>query len=153
MVSMLTSGNVKGKHFVDVLQRQQDYSVGMGIGDRISGLRAAMGLSQRGLAKLAGISPAALCKIETGVAVNIRGSTMNNLARVLDVDANWLESGTGSPVAPKRMDVDHSELLDIFDHLNEANRSALLATGRALLSSQLDVPKVVQPFPPIKSPQ
>lgn len=122
-------------------------NLAMSIGQRVKALRASKGLSQGALAKLIKVSQAALSKVESGAAHKIRGSTLNALAKVLEVNPQWLETGLGSPAPQKTVTVDHTELIDLYNHLTESNRDAWMTIGRTLLSTQNNVPKKVQPFP------
>lgn len=108
----------------------------MGIGQRVKALRVASGLSQTALAKSIGLTQGALSQIETGSVVTIRGETLVRLAGALGANAQWIQSGKGSPVAATVDTVDESEAIAIFRALKEPNRAAWLATGRALLDSQ-----------------
>ena len=119
----------------------------MSIGARVKALRSTQGLSQGELAKLIKVSQAALSKLESGAASKIRGSTLNALSKALNVNPQWLETGLGIPSPQKTVTIDHTELIDIYDHMSEKNRDAWMTIGRTLLSTQDDVPKVVQPFP------
>lgn len=61
------------------------------LAERLSTARKAMGLTQKSLGELVGISQAAIQKIETGKS---SGSTkMIELAKVLNVNPEWLSSG------------------------------------------------------------
>lgn len=117
----------------------------MGMGERIIALRTAKLLSQRQLAKLVGVSQASMSRIELGEATNIRATTLAALSKVLDVSAQWIQHGTGPIPVPVPVTIDHTEVLAIYDHLNEPHRQAWMTTGRALLSSQDDVPAIVSP--------
>ena len=118
----------------------------MTIGARVKALRKSRGLSQVSLSKQVKISQAALSLIEVGEATHIRGTTLIALAKALGTNPHWLETGQGSPAPNQDVTIDHSEVIILFDHLNEQNRNAWMTTGRALLSTQQDVPASVQPY-------
>ncbi|WP_438486403.1 helix-turn-helix domain-containing protein [Streptomyces sp. S186] len=61
-----------------------------GIGDRIARLRARRKLAQEGLAERAGLSVDIVRKLEQGVRRTARLSTLNALARALDVETSAL---------------------------------------------------------------
>ncbi|MFB7633878.1 helix-turn-helix domain-containing protein [Streptomyces sp. NPDC056149] len=61
-----------------------------GIGDRIARLRARRGLTQEGLAERSGMSVDVVRKLEQGVRRTARLSTLNSLARALDVEPSAL---------------------------------------------------------------
>ncbi|MDI3388271.1 helix-turn-helix transcriptional regulator [Streptomyces sp. B-S-A8] len=65
------------------------------IGDRIARLRARRKLTQEGLAERAGVSVDVVRKLEQGVRQTARLSTLNSLARALDVEPSAL---VGQPV-------------------------------------------------------
>ncbi len=57
---------------------------------RIKELREAQGLSQVELARLAGIRPATLSRIETGKTTGIDFDTLEKLAKALGCDPGYL---------------------------------------------------------------
>lgn len=118
----------------------------MTIGARVKALRKSRGLSQVSLSKQVKISQAALSLIEVGEATHIRGTTLTALAKALGTNPHWLETGTGSPAPNQEVTIDHTEVIILYDTLNEQNRNAWMTTGRALLSTQQDVPPHIQPF-------
>ncbi|WP_235989800.1 helix-turn-helix domain-containing protein [Streptomyces ureilyticus] len=61
-----------------------------GIGDRIARLRMRRKLTQEGLAERAGLSVDVVRKLEQGVRQTARLTTLNALARALDVEPSTL---------------------------------------------------------------
>lgn len=120
----------------------------MNIGDRIKTMRIAKGINQKSLAASIGIKPPSLSDIENGVTKSVKADTILALSKALDCSADWLNTGRGSPSRPNHgKSIEEHELVSIFNVLNIANRSALLATARALMSSQEMPPSPVNPFP------
>lgn len=69
----------------------------MKLGDRLRLARQRSGLSQKALAESVGIGQSAIASIERG---DTRKSTNTvSLARTLDCDPYWLETGEGTPEA------------------------------------------------------
>jgi transcriptional regulator with XRE-family HTH domain len=108
----------------------------MSAGKRIKGLRKTMGLTQPELAKLAGIQQGSLSELETGETKRPRGDTLVRIAKALQVDPDWLITGTGSPARALQPDPEQQELLSLWSDLADANRHAVIATARALVGSQ-----------------
>lgn len=67
----------------------------MNIGRRVRLARLALGVSQRRLAEIAGLSPAHVGLIESHQRVHVRWETLHALADALAVDASWLMDGEG----------------------------------------------------------
>lgn len=70
------------------------------IGERIKSARVNRGMTQEELGRLIGVQRAAINKYETGVVVNLKRTTIANLAKALDVDPAWLlgMTETGDPM-------------------------------------------------------
>ncbi len=64
-----------------------------GFPDRLEAARRRKVLTQEELAKLAGVSPVTVHRLETGVNESPRPATIRNLAKALDVEAGWLLFG------------------------------------------------------------
>jgi transcriptional regulator with XRE-family HTH domain len=62
----------------------------MTLGDRLRAVRERKGLSQRELARQAGIRPATLSELESGVRQNMNTDTAKRLARTLGVSIDYL---------------------------------------------------------------
>jgi len=67
------------------------------LGERLLMLREHRGMSQGGLAKLAGLGQATISQIEGGQVTAPRKATVARLARVLHVQASWLLHGLELP--------------------------------------------------------
>ncbi|GGZ77245.1 helix-turn-helix domain-containing protein [Streptomyces bluensis] len=86
-----------------------------GIGDRIARLRVRRKLTQEGLAERAGLSVDVVRKLEQGVRQTARLTTLNALARALDVEPSTL---MGQPAT--------------FEVRNEDNQPSVLALRQAV---------------------
>ena len=71
----------------------------MTTGDKIKMLRIQHGMTQEELGAKIGVKKSAIYKYENGIVVNLKRSTIEKLAKVLEVSPSWLigiEDGTGS---------------------------------------------------------
>lgn len=71
----------------------------MTTGDKIKTLRIQHGMTQEELGEKVGVKKSAIYKYENGIVVNLKRSTIEKLAKVLEVSPSWLigiEDGTGS---------------------------------------------------------
>lgn len=119
----------------------------MDAGRRIRTLRVALGLRQKELAKKAGISQPALSQIESGATKVLKGPTILAIAKILDADPEWINTGKNAPVAPQQLSVPESEIIAIFRDLPAAQQQVLMSTARALLESvPVKQPTRVRPF-------
>jgi SOS-response transcriptional repressor LexA len=66
------------------------------LGERVSKRRNDLQLSQEDLAKKAGVSRVAISKAEIGMTKNFNGDTLFNVARALQCDPEWLQTGKGN---------------------------------------------------------
>ncbi len=76
------------------LLTQKERPVGT-LGERVSSVREERGLSQASLAQKAGVSQGTIGNIESGARKRPRDLVA--IAKALDVSADWLETGKGSP--------------------------------------------------------
>lgn len=63
------------------------------LGIRVEQRRKELGISQRRLAVLAGVSQGAINQLALGVTQDVHSATLFKLAEVLEVDAEWLVFG------------------------------------------------------------
>lgn len=71
----------------------------MTTGDKIKTLRIQHGMTQEELGEKVGVKKSAIYKYENGIVVNLKRSTIEKLAKVLEVSPSWLigiEDGAGS---------------------------------------------------------
>ena len=66
------------------------------LGIRVEQRRKELGISQRRLAVLAGVSQGAINQLALGVTQDVHPATLFKLAEVLQVDAKWLAFGEGA---------------------------------------------------------
>lgn len=104
--------------------------------ERIKEARTLRKYSQKALAEKIGISDAALSKIESGVN-NPARSTLIAIANALNVDVDWLISGTGemeSPTSSRTLDAvarryssstTFRAMVDAYAQLDEAGQAAI----------------------------
>lgn len=116
------------------------------IGQRVKMMRKSLGMTQADLAQKVGIKQPSLSYIENNPSEEIKQSTIRALAKALNTNTNWLATGKGSPSPVQTTSPDESEAVVLFNLLNDNNRLAWMTTGRTLLATQSDVPKVANPF-------
>lgn len=101
----------------------------MDIGKLIKDARIAKGLTQEELGKLVGVQKSAIAKYENGRVVNIKRSTLQCLAKALDLKGSDLiiESDpqeAASLSAKVLSDSDLREVLDLYLKLNDEDKKA-----------------------------
>ena len=107
------------------------------IGERLKEVRLLRNLTQAQLAQQVGRSQEAISLLESGGTKEPSATTLIRVARVLRCSVRWLMTGTGTmddrdiPTTE-----DEVELLVLTRNMSIAHRQALLATARALQSSQ-----------------
>jgi transcriptional regulator with XRE-family HTH domain len=121
-------------------------------GERVRFARKEAKLTQVQLAAKAGIGQSALSSIENDDTRWTRGPNLLRLASALDVDAEWLESGSGK-MRHTHNPPDH-KFTDVLSALSPDNRRRLLGMAHALLADQavLVKPTVADPFPTAPKP-
>lgn len=75
----------------------------MTTGEKIKKARLEKGMTQEELGKKIGVKKAAINKYETGIVVNLKRSTIANLAEALDVDPVWLLGMEDQKALPKEI--------------------------------------------------
>lgn len=124
------------------------------MGQRVRGLRKSLGLTQVQLAKLVGVSQSAVSDIESGDTKVLLGPTMTALCAALRTNAEWLQTGRGSPAPAITTDIEEGELLAIFRALTPDLRSALMITARSMHTATAAGPSAIDPFPArLRAPQ
>lgn len=105
----------------------------MDTGAKIKLLREQAGMTQEELGNRLGVKRAAINKYETGLVVNLKRSTIENLCRIFDVTPQYLltdsVSSESTPVAPQPMlKISHEErlVLALFDELNDEGKANVL---------------------------
>ncbi len=100
----------------------------MTLATNVKRLREAKGMSQNELAAAAGISQQLVSQIENGK--NTTTKHMPAVARALDVSIDQIDPAYAT-AAP---DAELTELVSVFEKLDEEGRLALLAAARAMRS-------------------
>jgi transcriptional regulator with XRE-family HTH domain len=104
------------------------------IGKRVAALRTARGLSQAELARRIKIAQPSLHDIESGKTKTLRGETLANLCRELNVQPDAILKGTTGN-RPETLLLE-SELIATWRSLSEADQEHLMAIARALASAR-----------------
>lgn len=107
------------------------------IGKLIKDARLSKGLTQAELGDLIGVQKSAIAKYETGRVINIKRSTLQGLAKALDlkgsdliIESNPKEAASLS--ARVLMDSDLRELVEQYSVLSEENKKIVKALVRSL---------------------
>ena len=83
-------------------------------GQRIRSVRESLGLSQRALAEILGISDGALSRYENGLGAPDIG-VLRVLAERFNVDSHWVVTGHGNPYLPEEGERDSTEHIGLLD--------------------------------------
>lgn len=100
--------------------------------DKIKGLRLARGYSQTELARRAGLSQPTISAVESGEE-HVKATTLERLARALGVPLQELMK---SKITNKERESQLTELVAMFDAMDDQHRSALLAAAKAFLGGK-----------------
>jgi transcriptional regulator with XRE-family HTH domain len=106
--------------------------MGKSVGERIRSLRVDRKLSQEALAKLLGIKQGSLTQLETGKSKAPSSKTLTKLARVFEVDPEWLMTGKGPQQVVSALSEKESELVLSFRQLSEEGQDYILSRVRAI---------------------
>ena len=112
----------------------------MTTGERIRQLRIEHQMTQEELGAKVGVQKAAIYKYENGLVVNLKRSTIEKLALVLETTPTYLmgmEDSESNRNAYSELTPTQTKLLDAFDQLNEEGQTKaveyvedLVLTGR-----------------------
>lgn len=110
------------------------------LGDRVKELRDARQLSQKQLAKLAGITQPSLSDIESGKTKgeDLKAPTLLGLASGLKADPEYLLNGKGDPL--------QYQLIYVYKKLSHAGRDQLLGNANRILSSERPDDREADPY-------
>jgi transcriptional regulator with XRE-family HTH domain len=97
-----------------------------GLGYRIEQRRAALGLTQRDIAKRLGLTGASVSLWESGATKSIKLEHFFALADVLRCSPRWLATGDGTP-DPEFGTPEDRALYNLMRSLDDDQRKALLA--------------------------
>ena len=117
----------------------------MGIGERVRQHRKLAGLTQMALSKRAGIRQSSLSEIERGETHSLRGDTLIQLARALQISPDYLRTGRGDPAALSAATEDESQLLAIFRSVPASAQAAIMGAATGVLRAQPE-PSAADPF-------
>lgn len=98
----------------------------MTTGERIRQLRIEHQMSQEELGAKVGVQKAAIYKYENGLVVNLKRSTIEKLALVLETTPTYLmgmEDSEPNPNDRPELTPTQTKLLDAFDQLNEEGQT------------------------------
>lgn len=113
----------------------------MDIGKLIKDARIAKGLTQEELGKLVGVQKSAIAKYENGRVVNIKRSTLQGLAKALDLKGSDLiiESDPQEAATLSAMvlsDSDLHEVVELYLSLNDEDKKTSKELLRRLAKKQ-----------------
>lgn len=103
------------------------------LGSRLCYVRELRGLNQEELAKLAGVTQAAVSNLENRDSKS--SSATPQLARALGIDAYWLATGEGAMDLGETLSPDEQRLMDDYRSADPAAKESLALTARAFASS------------------
>lgn len=106
------------------------------LADRVKQARESAGLSQADLARLSGISTAAMSQIETGQTKTLKASTATAFAKATGYTAEWLTSGRGQERSLKNSDEQINFILRGLEQLAPEHRKLVEDQVRALVGVQ-----------------
>lgn len=116
-----------------VIRDSSIVSTVVSLGEFVASRRRALGLSQRSLAKKAGLSSAAVSKIESGLSKELRASTLQALADALEISVMELMVLNQGEPPPTVVTEIPQEILDFMGQAcTRAFMSALQALSRSL---------------------
>ena len=96
--------------------------------------RKELGISQKELSEKLGTSQQTVSRMEKGDVENIPSSTLKKLASIFQVPIDILVLGEKSALFNSRAD----ELWDIYNKLDEINKTTLIVIGKRLKESQAE---------------
>lgn len=108
------------------------------IGQRIRDLRVGRKLTQEQLAKAIGITQASMTDLETGKSKSPASQTLTKLARVLEVDPEWLMTGKGAQQPIASLSETEAELLLVYRALSAEGREYVLKRARSVHRDEYD---------------
>jgi transcriptional regulator with XRE-family HTH domain len=120
------------------------------LADRIKIARERLGLSQSQLARIAGVTPAAIGNYEQGTTKTVRN--LVDVATALKVRPEWLANGTGPMEAPTaRVSAESLELARQIEQLSTPQRTMVKAMIIGL-AHPVDDERVREFYPPAPPP-
>lgn len=95
----------------------------MTTGERIKQFRKQLGLTQEELGDRIGVGKAAINKYETGIVVNLKQSTINNLSKALGISPVMLLGGTDPDLS---LSADETILIEGYRSLTSEGKQYML---------------------------
>jgi transcriptional regulator with XRE-family HTH domain len=108
------------------------------VGQRIRDLRVARKLTQEQLAKAIGIKQGSLTQLETGKSKAPASKTLTKLARLFEVDPEWLMTGRGPQHPVSSLGDEESELVLLYRSLSTEGRAYVLGRARTLHQDEFE---------------
>lgn len=102
------------------------------VGERIRKLRLARKLSQEQLAKAVGIKQGSLTQLETGKSKSPKSSTLTKLARLFEIDPEWLMTGKGTQQPVASLEPEEAELITFFRDLSPEGQAYIFGRTKSL---------------------
>ena len=104
----------------------------MTTGERIRQLRIAHQMTQEELGAKVGVQKAAIYKYENGLIVNLKRSTIEKLALVLDTTPTYLMGMEDDEPEQTALAPAQASLLAVFNELNEEGQSKVIGYAEDL---------------------
>lgn len=104
----------------------------MTTGERIRQLRIEHQLTQEELGAKVGVQKAAIYKYENGLIVNLKRSTIEKLALVLDTTPTYLMGMEDDKPEQTTLTSSQASLLAVFNELNEEGQSKVIGYAEDL---------------------
>ena len=104
----------------------------MTTGERIRQLRIEHQLTQEELGAKVGVQKAAIYKYENGLIVNLKRSTIEKLALVLDTTPTYLMGMEDDEPQQTTLTSSQASLLAVFNELNEEGQSKVIGYAEDL---------------------
>jgi transcriptional regulator with XRE-family HTH domain len=102
------------------------------VGKRIRRLRTERKLSQEQLAQAIGIKQGSLTQLETGKSKAPSSQTLTKLARLFEVDPEWLMTGKGTQQSVSSLSEGEAELVLLYRSLSSEGRDYVLGRARSV---------------------
>ena len=107
----------------------------MTIGERLRWVMERRQVKQVHLAEQIGITQAAISNLVTDSSRKPSAPTLLKICDALECSPHWLITGEGEPHSYQAVTgIQQVELLSLFKRLSEQQKTALLATARAMLA-------------------
>lgn len=111
------------------------------VGQRIRELREGRKLTQQQLAKAIGIKQGSLTQLETGKSKSPASTTLTKLARLFEVDPEWLMTGKGPQHPVSSLGDEESELVLLYRSLSQEGRAYVLGRARSVHQDEYEHPE------------